>query len=97
MCSIAECTIGIVCGSIPPMRPLLGKFPSVFRRFLPSVGSQCRSTKKLEHEVPEQHHVIGASHSDGQTPQNSLPRDDEDVEKYAGLPEPDKSVTVDDP
>jgi hypothetical protein len=45
----------------------------------------------------EQHYAMGASHSDGHTPQNSLPRDDGDVEKYAGLPEPEKSVTVDDP
>lgn len=79
------------------MRPLLGKFPSVFRRLLPSVGSQCRSTKTPEQEMREQHYAMGASHSDGHTPQNSLPRDDGDVEKYAGLPEPEKSVTVDDP
>lgn len=97
MCSIAECTIGIVCGSIPPMRPLLGKFPGVFRRLLPSTGSQCRNTERSDQEMREQNYAMGAIHSDGQTPQNSIPRDDGDVEKHAGLPEADKSVSVDDP
>jgi hypothetical protein len=45
----------------------------------------------------EKNYAVGASHSDGQTPQNSLPRDDGDLEKYAGLPELDQSVTVDEP
>lgn len=63
-------------------------------RFLPSGGSLCRNTKKSEQEMREENYAVGASYSYGQTPQNSLPRDDGDLEKYAGLPEPDKSVTA---